>query len=740
MKTIKKLFTRSDFKTKMEGSVLKGKQMTGENFINADLTNANLNGADLSGLNLTGAILSGAKLNNAKLIGTILANAILIDTELNDANLTDANLTDANLQRAEMSRVKLNGANLSGTDLTNTILVDAKLQSLDSHKTIFNKTILTQTILYGANLSNNDLRDVDLSDTLFVNNEFPSDKRVQLSYVNLRGSDLQDLDLRGAILTGSRLEGVNLTNARLHSVDLTKANLIGANLTNVDLSKAIAREVNLRNANLTNADLTNANFASANLRDANLTNVILKNTIFLSANLEGTSLTLKQIAKSKSKIKNAKMSRTEMSISQYNQPSYTRTKKMVRVFNNKTPRSRNSLKSKKCITILIVAHGDVFPNTNIGSNLLDNVHISQMAGGIDINGLFGGIIKPIKPIINKYDDNIVYNISTNRATADASIDLMYQTYPYLLERYNLLKEKNCSKAFYSIFQDIVYYIKKFYADAGYTDFPTRSDYELYGKDYKKRRESFRIFNSYQEKSFSFIPNPYEFCMTRTINGCKKLAPERARQLTYGITMLQSSDPEDQPYTLAGISLENGDYKNAILSNWKQDVVRDYWRQKIESRRSINREKTDEYLHLYTLISTPLDPEGLYIDPDDSKTSILLSNLLTLLKNGMGFTNINIIDYSCNECETSISHFKRAAIDVKNSVPELEEYRAVRTSVRNRPRGVKEWNTIINPQFSKIVDVIGKANTGERRKKGKTIRIKRQTVGGAKGGKRKRKFI
>jgi len=445
-----------------------------------------------------------------------------------------------------------------------------------------------------------------------------------------------------------------------------------------------------------------------------LSETILKNTKLLT-NFEITP---------KSKTRNVKMT-----ISEYKRPSYTRTKKMVRIFNEKTLTRNHSLKSEKCINILIVAHGGVFPNTNISSNLLDNVHISQMAGGINVNGLFGVVTKPITPILNKYDSNIVYNIASNRASADASFDVIYQTYPYLLERYKLLKGTKCSKIFYSIFEDIVYYIKRFYTDAGYTDFPTRRDYEMYGKDYKKTRESFRIFNSYQEKTFSFVPTPYEFCMTRTKIGCKKLVPERARQLTYGITMLQSSDPDDQPYTLAGISLDGGDYKDAILSNWKQDIVRDYWRQKIENRRDINREKTDEYLRLYELISTPLDPEGLYIDNDDDKTSILLSNLLLLLKNGMGFTNINIIDYSCNECESSISSFKRAAIDIKNSVPELEEYRKLRTSVRRNPSGVKEWNSIINPSFSKIVEVVGKAKSDEMGKRRKTIRIKRKSFGG-----------
>jgi uncharacterized protein YjbI with pentapeptide repeats len=721
-KTLSNLFGKSDFKTTILRKIEKGKDLSKENFINADLSDITLNDIDLSGLDLTGVIFIGTKFHNVKFIKTILNAAILTDTELYNVDLTGAKLRDADLIGAKMIGVKLNGADLTKTDLTDSDLTDAKLQ-----ETIFNETILTGTKFYGANLSHTDLRKVDVTNTFFVPDEFPSNKKLQLTYADLRGCELTGIDLRGANLIGIDLRGANLTDAKLQKTDLTKAKLqelitdmgekISTNLTGANLTDAGLREANLTGANLTNAILVKTAFVSSILTDANLTGVTLDKTKFLSSILDGTSLNLEQIKETKSKIKGA-----TISFSRYKSPSQTRTKKFV----SKLKKISSITKPENCITILIVAHGGVYPNKSIDPNLMANVHLSEMAGGIHINGLFGVVTKPIKPVVNKYDDKIIYTIDSNRATADASLDILYKTYPYLLEKYNLLEGAKCAETFYSIFQDIVYYIKGFYTSIGYVHFPKRIDYEFNSKNYRKYRESFSVFDTYQEKSFSFIPEPYEFCMTKTKNGCSKLIPERARQLTYGITMLQSSVSEDQPYTLAGMSLDGSEYKNAILSNWKRDTERDYWRQKIENRRYINGDTTDYYLLLYDKISNPLDPEGLYNQPDNNKTSILLSQLLRLLKIGMGFTNINIIDYSCNECDYEISNFKRAAIDTKNSNLRLKEYRKLRTTVKNRPDGDNEWDNITKPPFYKIVQYIGKANSDQQKIKRKSKTIKRKS--------------
>jgi len=728
-------FKRDDVKTTILNKIEKGQDLSKENFINADLSHITLNDIDFSGLDLTGVIFTGTKFHNVKFINTILNAAILTDTELYNVDLRGAKLRDADLIGAKMIGVKLNGADLTRTDLTDADLTDAKLQKIDEYKTIFNETILSGTKFYGANLSHNDLRNVDVTNTLFVPDEFPSNKKLQLAYADLRGCELTGIDLRGSNLIGIDLRGANLTDAKLQKTDLTGAKLqelvtdtgerIPTNLTGANLTDAGAREANLTGANLTNAILIKTSFVSSILTDANLTGVTLDKTKFLSSILDGTSLNLEQIKETKSKIKGATISRTNLSFSRYKSPSHTRTKKIA----SKLKKISSITKPENCITILIVAHGGVYPNKSIDPNLMNDVHISEMAGGIDINGLFGTVTNPITPIVNKYDNKIVYNIDSNRISSDASLEIIYKTYPYLLEKYNLLEGAKCAETFYSIFQDIVYYIKEFYTNIGCSHFPKDGDYDLDHPNYRKYRESFTIFDSYQEKIFSFIPEPYEFCMTKTKNGCSKLIPERERQLTYGITMLQSSELDDQPYTLAGMSLVNSGYKNAILSKWRRDTERDYWRQKIENRRHINGDETDYYLFLYEKISNPLDPEGLYNHPDKNKTSILLSQLLRLLKMGMGFTNINIIDYSCNDCIYKISNFKRAVIDLKNSNSRLKEYRKLRTTVKNRPSGVKEWDSIINPSFYKIIQDIGKANSEQQKIRGKSKTIKRKSFGG-----------
>jgi uncharacterized protein YjbI with pentapeptide repeats len=721
-KRLSNLFGKDDFKTTILKKIAKGKDLTKENFINADLSHITLNDIDFSGLDLTGVIFTGTKFHNVKFIETILNAAILTDAELYNVDLRGAKLRDADLIGAKMIGVKLNGADLTRTDLTDADLTDAKLEKID-----FNETILSRTKFYGANLSYNDLRNVDITNSLFVSDEFPSNKKLQLAYVDLRGANLIGIDLRGANLIGIDLRGANLTNAKLQKTDLTGAKLqelitdtgekIPTNLTGANLTDAGVREANLTGTNLTNAILVKTSFVSSTLTHANLRGVTLDKTKFLSSILDGTSLNLEQIKKTKSKIKGA-----TISFSRYKSPSHTRTKKFV----SKMKRIFSITKPENCITILIVAHGGVYPNKSIEPKLMDNVHISEMAGGIDINGLFGTVTKPITPIVNKYDNKIVYNVDSNRISSDASLEIIYKTYPYLLEKYNLSRETKCDETFYSIFQDIVYYIKEFYSNIGCAHFPKDGEYHLDTTNYKKYRESFSTFVSYQEKTFSFIPGPYEFCITKTKNGCSKLIPERARQLTYGITMLQSSEVEDQPYTMAGMSLVNQDYKNAILSKWTRDTERDYWRQKIENRRYINGDTTDYYLLLYEKISNPLNPEGLYNQPDKNKTSILLSQLLRLLKMGMGFTNINIIDYSCNQCIYKISNFKRAVIDVKNSNLRVNEYRKLRTTVKNRPSGDKEWDNITKPPFYKIVQDIGKANSEQQKIKSKSKTIKRNS--------------
>ena len=75
-----------------------------------------------------------------------------------------------------------------------------------------------------------------------------------LSYTNLRGTDLRDADLHGANVSDADLQDANLSGA-----DLSGANLSYANLRDVNLHGADLRDANLRYANLHGANLHGAN-------------------------------------------------------------------------------------------------------------------------------------------------------------------------------------------------------------------------------------------------------------------------------------------------------------------------------------------------------------------------------------------------------------------------------------------------------------------------------------------------
>lgn len=651
------------------------------------------NGEPLTSENFSGQDLSGVVFDNLDLKRVDFTDSILIGTQFIGSDLTGA---------------KLYGANLTDTNFTDAILIDAKLQKFNNHKTILKRTIFIRTKLYGANLSNNDLRNIDLSSALFVPENYLSHDAINLENVNLNGVILPSVDWRGA-----KLSGIYLENADLSGADLTKTVLRGAHMNG-----AILRDANL----------TNTNFTSAYMNGVDFTGALLDKTLFLKTVLtHSKSLNVERIKSSHSKIRGSTVKHTDLSISQYKDPRMSRTRRMVQSKYNPSIKE-----PEKCITILIKAHGYVSPNKSIDKSLTKNVHISTMGGGVYIDGLGFFINYPIDPIPNKYDRSIMYDIQSNVYSTNASMELIYRAYPYLIKYHKWSGSGDCSDKFYSIFKDLVYYIKQFHTNIGLSKFPLHDDVKTKNiKDIRKRRESFAIFNSFTEKSFILGPKPYDYCMKKTEDGCQELFPEHKRELDFGITMLQSSDPEDQPYTVAGMSINNGNYKTANLRDWTQDEVRNYWREKIENRRDINKGSTDEYLDLYEHISTPLDPEGLYTEYS-SRREITLSRLLLLFKNGFGFTNINIIDISCNSCKKKISDLKRGVLDVIHSDPQIKEIRDLRDIVND----ASEWKRIKSPSFNKIVNVIGKAKSDTRGIKKKSNNVNRHSFNGGKTKRRR----
>jgi hypothetical protein len=405
-------------------------------------------------------------------------------------------------------------------------------------------------------------------------------------------------------------------------------------------------------------------------------------------------------------------------------------------------RKKSTAVAENCVTILIVAHGSMHKNVKMDRDVMKNVNISLMGGGSAIYGLGGNINDPYISIPSIDDDDATnYTITGNRRRSDMSIDLMSRIYPSLLHKYKEVGGKKCSKRFFSMFTDIVTYLRTFYAATGIHTFPKQGDDRA---SYKERRKSFSIFTSFNEKTLYFLPNPYENCVNPKITkkeDCVLIEPENKRELSFGLTMLQSSDPMDFDYTLAGISVNGGNYKTANLTNWNQHDVRDYWAGKLlENTSTLSIREQEYYFNLYNIISLPLDPYGTYDDRLNVQ-SIELSQLIKLFKIGMGFTHVNIIDYSCNSCKVYLTDLNRSVIDVVGSHPIMKLHREIKTKIRSTMKNPeKVIMSLKNPPTQQITKILGeKAKSSSYGKypkyaRGKTIR--RKSYGGKnKGGNR-----
>ncbi len=112
--------------------------------------------------------------------------------------------------------------------------------------------------------------------------------RVDLSYADLAGLNLTQVNLAGVDLVGARmhgtiLSGANLTGTGLLFADLSDARLNNANLTcaallGADLRNAYLEDANFTRAGLPGADLTGADLEHANLTGADLTDTKLDGT------------------------------------------------------------------------------------------------------------------------------------------------------------------------------------------------------------------------------------------------------------------------------------------------------------------------------------------------------------------------------------------------------------------------------------------------------------------------------
>jgi uncharacterized protein YjbI with pentapeptide repeats len=296
----------------------------------ADVSSADLSGADLTGAVLTsvelddrggqgcarqpstlaGADLSGATLTNVKLTGANLSGAKFPGTRVPGVTWRGVNLTDATLTGLvppTFNDIDVTGANFSGVDFN----------GFDLTRSDFSKaTLSSPPRLTGAKLSDG-TRGVTLGAVKFPP-RYELFKGLDLTGVNLQGSELFEANLEGTILNHATLIGANLNFATLRKAKLrgamlgvqpgseaSAASLRGAFMPDIDLSDADLRSVDLTGAHLygdqtqtllvrtrldsavfVNAICSGANF-SGSLNNAAFVGAQLVNTVFNGATLTG---------------------------------------------------------------------------------------------------------------------------------------------------------------------------------------------------------------------------------------------------------------------------------------------------------------------------------------------------------------------------------------------------------------------------------------------------------------------
>jgi uncharacterized protein YjbI with pentapeptide repeats len=117
-----------------------------------------------------------------------------------------------------------------------------------------------------------------------------TEEMLDLSYVDIRGANLDNANLQRVILYRANLAGVSLIRANLCGTVLSAANLAGANLSQANMVQGILGAANLSSANLTEANLYQANLFLANLSSANLNGTNLDGANLRDANLDKTKL------------------------------------------------------------------------------------------------------------------------------------------------------------------------------------------------------------------------------------------------------------------------------------------------------------------------------------------------------------------------------------------------------------------------------------------------------------------
>lgn len=124
--------------------------------------------------------------------------------------------------------------------------------------------------------------------------------RTQLSYINLKGSNMNSANLSNASLLETNLENTRLNQTNFENANLNQANLKGAYASGANFKDAFLIKTQFENTFLIKSNFANAYLMEANLQNSYLMGADFENASLYKADFRGAKgLTIEQLAKAK---------------------------------------------------------------------------------------------------------------------------------------------------------------------------------------------------------------------------------------------------------------------------------------------------------------------------------------------------------------------------------------------------------------------------------------------------------
>ncbi len=124
--------------------------------------------------------------------------------------------------------------------------------------------------------------------------------RTHLSYINLKGSNMNSVNLSSASLLETNLENTRLNQTNFENANLNQANLRGAYASGANFKDAFLIKTQFENAFLIKASFINSYLMEANLQNSYLMGADFENASLYKADFRGAKgLTIEQLSKAK---------------------------------------------------------------------------------------------------------------------------------------------------------------------------------------------------------------------------------------------------------------------------------------------------------------------------------------------------------------------------------------------------------------------------------------------------------